>query len=119
MSTLIDKLKAFGCAEEDLRKAVERFLNNEAFYVRCFGKYLNDPSFKALGECIEANEAKAVFEQAHTLKGVTSNMGISPVYEEVVIIVEAVRGSDILPADVKAHYDKIMEYHAQMKEMVD
>lgn len=118
MAALLEKLKAIGCADEDLKRAKERFLNNDQFYERCFVKYLNDKSFVALGECLAQKEAGAVFEQAHTLKGVTANMGITPIYEEVVIIVEAVRDKDTVPEGVEAHYEKIMNYYEQLKAMV-
>lgn len=127
MSTLIDKLKAFGCTDDDLRKAVERFLNSEAFYERCLGKYLNDKSFAELGKCLESNVlvAREIFEPAHNLKGVTANMGITPILDEVNIIVEAVREDedevgkiDVEPEVLMEHYNKIMEYHAQLKDLV-
>lgn len=118
MSTLLEKLKALGCAEDDLNRAKERFLNNDDFYARCFVKYLNDKSFVSLGECLKQKEATGVFEQAHTLKGVTANMGITPIYEEVVIIVEAVRGMDSVPDGIEAHYDKIMKLHEELKAMI-
>lgn len=118
MSALLEKLKAMGCAEDDLNHAMERFLNNEGFYERCFIKYLNDKSFTELGECLARNEAAAAFEQAHTLKGVTANMGITPVYEEVVIIVESVRNRETVPEGLDAHYGKIMNYYEHLKAMV-
>lgn len=127
MSALIDKLKAFGCSDDDLHRAVERFLNSEAFYERCLRKYFNDPSFDELGKRLESNGvvAKDIFEPAHNLKGVTANMGITPILDEVNIIVEAVREDesnvgkiDVEPEVLMEHYNKIMEYHAQLKDLV-
>lgn len=116
--SLLDKLQEFGCNADDLSKAKERFLNNEAFYERCFGKYLADKSFEGLGEALKTNDAKKIFEEAHTLKGVSANMGITPIYEEVVIIVEAVRETTDVPEGLEANYKKIMEYRTQLKDMV-
>lgn len=118
MSALIEKLKEFGCSEEDLSRAVERFLNNDAFYERCFTKYLADTSFKSLGEALKTNNVADIFNHAHTLKGVTANMGITPVYDEVCIIVEAVRDSSIVPEGLDVHYQNIMGYHEKLQKMV-
>lgn len=118
MSALIEKLKDFGCSEDDLNRAMERFLNNEAFYERCFGKYLADNSFNALGEALKTDNATEIFNHAHTLKGVTANMGITPVYDEVCIIVEAVRDSSIVPEGLDVHYKNILDYYKRLQEMV-
>ena len=71
MSILIDKLKAMGC---DIDSAMGRFLNNEDFYARCFKKYIDDPSFDGLAAALESKDPVEVFEQSHTLKGVSANM---------------------------------------------
>ena len=39
MSALTDTLKSMGCGIDE---AMARFLNNEAFYEKCFKKFLDD-----------------------------------------------------------------------------
>ena len=70
MSVLLDKLKVMGC---DIDGAMGRFLDNEAFYEKCFGKMLQDPAFEALGIALKAGSVEDAFHQAHTLKGVLAN----------------------------------------------
>ncbi|MDY6296345.1 MAG: Hpt domain-containing protein, partial [Schwartzia succinivorans] len=51
------------------------------------------------------------FRHAHTLKGLTANMGLTPLYDLVVKIVEPLREGNCKP-ELKKIYDELME---QMK----
>ncbi len=111
MSALLDELRAMGC---DIDGAMGRFLDNEEFYARCFGKMLQDPSFAALGEALQAQNVEDAFHQAHTLKGVLANMGITPLYDIVVQIVEPLRQgsySDELLQLYQRLMDEEKKYH--------
>ena len=105
MSVLLDKLKVMGC---DIDGAMGRFLDNEAFYEKCFGKMLQDPAFEALGIALKAGSVEDASHQAHTLKGVLANMGITPLYDIVVQIVEPLRKGD-LSADPMGRYEHLMQ----------
>ena len=61
MSALTDKLAAYGC---NIDEAMGRFLNNEAFYAKCYGKFVADKSFARLGEALQAGDVKGAFEAA-------------------------------------------------------
>ena len=74
MSALTDKLSEYGC---DIDGAMGRFLNNESFYAKCYGKFVADKGFDRLGESLQAGDVKGAFEAAHDLKGISANMGIS------------------------------------------
>ena len=89
MSALLDELRNCGC---DVEGALARFLNKEDFYAKCFKKFLDDPAFSALDEALKAKDAETAFRHAHTLKGLTANMGLTPLYDIVVQIVEPLRG---------------------------
>lgn len=107
MAALMDELRARGC---DVEGALTRFLNNEAFYVKCYKKFLDDPAFSALDEALKAKDAETAFRHAHTLKGLTANMGLTPLYDIVVKIVEPLRGG--------AYHDDLLEiYDAMMREL--
>ena len=98
MAALMDELRARGC---DVEGALTRFLNNEAFYAKCYKKFLDDPAFSALDEALKAKDAETAFRHAHTLKGLTANMGLTPLYDIVVKIVEPLRGG--------AYHDDLLE----------
>ncbi|MDD6397792.1 MAG: Hpt domain-containing protein [Selenomonadaceae bacterium] len=104
MSALTEKLAERGC---NIAEAMGRFMDNEPFYERCFTKYLADSSFDALGEALAAKDVKAAFEAAHNLKGVSANMGITPVNDIVNDLVEELRAGN-LPDDALERHSKIV-----------
>lgn len=115
MSVLIDRLTDCGC---DVQGAMGRFLNNEDFYGKCFGKFVNDKSFQAIGDAIKAGDAKAAFAAAHDLKGISANMGITPIYDKVVSIVEEFRAGRI-PNDALSVWEEIMALRENMQKIIE
>lgn len=104
MSALLDELRGKGC---DIDGAMGRFLNKEDFYARCYKKFLKDPSFASLGEALQANNVDEAFRHAHTIKGVVANMGLTPLLEMVVEIVEPLRRGEYTP-EIDERYAKLM-----------
>lgn len=112
MSALTDKLSAYGC---DLEHAMERFLNDEDFYGRCFEKFLSAQAFEQLGEALAAGDAQAAFSHAHDLKGTSANMGVTPVYDLAVELVNPLRKGEI-PANAQELYGKIMAIRGELQQ---
>lgn len=110
MSALTEKLVGYGC---NIDEAMGRFLNNEAFYEKCFGKFLNDAAFAALGPALEQGNVTESFELAHNLKGVSANMGITPISDIIIGLVEELRAGR-MPADAMESYRKIMAIKADL-----
>ncbi len=107
MIALLNELRDRGC---DVEGALVRFLNKEDFYAKCYKKFLDDPAFTALDQALKDKDADAAFRHAHTLKGLIANMGLTPLYEIVVKIVEPLRGG--------LYSDELLDiYHDMMKEM--
>ena len=100
MSRLTDKLGGWGC---DVRGALQRCVDDESFYEMLVNMLLDDPSFAGLDKAMAEDDIVAAFEAAHTLKGVLSNLGITPLSELVVKLVEPLRkGTE--PHDLGAQY---------------
>ena len=92
MSTLLEELKSWGC---DVDGAMERFIDDEGLYRTCLDSVMADKNFEGLLDALNRHDVSAAFEYAHTLKGVLSSMGLTPMYDIVVRIVEPLRaGSD-------------------------
>ena len=60
--------------------ALERFMNNEALYMRMMKKFLDDKTFISLVESVSQNDGKAALESSHTLKGVCGNLSIDNLF---------------------------------------
>ena len=105
MSALLTALRERGC---DIDNAMVRFLNNEDFYAKMYKKFVADPAFEELGEALDKKDADLAFRHAHTLKGLTANMGLTPLLDLTVQIVEPLRAGNCSD-DLKGIYDKLME----------
>lgn len=98
MEELFDSLKDWGC---DVDGALARFIGDRELYRSCLHTAAGDQNFELLPEALRAGETARAFECAHTLKGMLANMGLTPLYDVVVRIVEPLRAGEtagLLPA---------------------
>ena len=96
----IEKLSEFGA---DTNDALERFMNNEQFYLMLVEKALKDDSLERLDAALKDGKLDEGFEIAHSLKGVLLNLSLTPLYEVVVEITELLRSR------TKTDYSPYME----------
>lgn len=115
MSLLTDRLAAYGCS---IDAAMGRFLHNEEFYAVCYEKFLADKSFAGLGKSLGAGDVQAAFEAAHELKGVSANMGITPVYDLLAELVEELRAGNI-PSDAMITYQRLMAMRGELQTLAE
>lgn len=64
----------------DYQGTVQRLFSG-AFVERMVRKFLDDPSFQKLKEAMDKGEREEAFRAAHTLKGVSQNLGFTNLYE--------------------------------------
>lgn len=113
MGALLDGLREWGC---DVDGAMERFMEDEELYVSCLNTILTDEAFTGLGSALQTGESRKAFEYAHTLKGVLANLGLTPMFDITVRIVEplrAERDEDLIPA-----YGELMEARAYLASLI-
>ena len=84
----IDTLAAFGA---NINEGLHRCLNNEDFYLRMVKMVPDDTNFQKLYDAIGAGNLTAAFEAAHSLKGSTGNLALTPIYAPVCEITELLR----------------------------
>lgn len=89
MNDDLKKLEAYGV---DLPQVMERFVDDEALYLECLSIFMSDPAFEGLCTALAAGDDSAAFDQAHALKGVAGNLGLTPLYQAIGNIVEPLRG---------------------------
>ncbi len=103
MANKIEELRNWGC---DIDGAFERFLNDENLYDECLMMFVEDENIEALKEHINDENQKVPFSIVHTLKGVTGNLGLTPLYESLVILCESLRHNKY---DIKSGYYDIVQ----------
>ena len=87
----IETLREYGA---DTDEAVARCLGNEEFYLKLVKQFLNDEHFDKLKEALAAGDQDEAFSMAHALKGVVTNLSLTPLAEPVEGITEALRAKD-------------------------
>lgn len=87
----------------DFAQAVRR-MSGTALVERLVVKFLNDGTFPDLCKAMDSGSAEKAFQAAHTLKGVTANMGFSQLQASAGQLTEALRGisGSIPPAAIAA-----------------
>lgn len=68
-------------------------LMGEEMLARFALKFLDDESMDKLEAAMAAGDAEGAFMAAHTLKGVSQNLGFDNLYEPAVVVTEALRGA--------------------------
>ncbi len=86
-----DQVKKLEYLGVNLEETLERFVDNEALYLKCLNKLLEDKNYGNMLKGIEDNDAEAAFDAAHALKGVSANLGLNKLYSEMKIITEVFR----------------------------
>ena len=84
----IENLRAWGANTEE---ALRRCMNNEAFYLKLVGMVVNDKNIYGLKEALDAGNLDKAFEHAHALKGVASNLALTPIVKPVAEMTELLR----------------------------
>lgn len=109
---MIGKLRELGC---DMDGAMERFLDDQEFYKECFHKFVEDGELDKLAENIQSGNVEESFALAHSLKGTLGNLGLTPLYERMVDIVELLRQGDM--SMTPGRYRQLMEEWEKYKKL--
>ncbi|MBQ4482245.1 MAG: Hpt domain-containing protein [Lachnospiraceae bacterium] len=89
----VETLKEYGADTED---ALARCMNNADFYLMLVGKSLDDANYEKLKEMIAAKNFDEAFSAAHALKGVVTNLSLTPLATPIIEITEGLRaGKDM------------------------
>ena len=112
--TLLQKLINWGC---DIEGVMDRFLGEKELYRSCLETVVNDASFEELKNALEEQNVKTGFEAAHTLKGVLANMGLTPMYEVTVKIVEPLRAG--VATGLYPFYEDLIEKNSYLRKLLE
>lgn len=90
--------KQLEAAGIDVGDALARFMNNEGLMMKFLLRFPQDQNYQRLCQAMEAQDAAAAYEAAHTLKGVAGNLSMKGLYARVCDVVEDLRGGDLAAA---------------------
>lgn len=88
---LFDKLKDYGINAEE---GLARFMGNEGLYTRMLKKLPHEIEKYEVLSFMDSGDFKTALENAHTLKGVSGNLSVIPLYEAYDKIVKLLRAGN-------------------------
>ena len=84
----IEDLQAFGA---NVREGLERCLGDEDFYLEMVKMGIEDERFEAIEDFIRDGKTEEAFEAVHALKGIVSNLVLTPILEPLCELTELLR----------------------------
>lgn len=106
----------------DVETTVKRFMGNEAIYEKFVRKFPQDQNYRMLGEHMDSGNYEEAFKCAHTLKGVSANLGFDPVYKAVSNLVEELRGrkpEEVDKGKAEAEWQEVSRAYRRFVEVID
>lgn len=100
----------------DIESVLDSFCNNEDAYFNCLHKFLEDGSYNRMVNGISEGNAKEAFEGAHSLKGISGNMGFEKLYSETVKITEVFRAGKL--DYEKENFDNLVSEYKNVIETI-
>ena len=101
----------------DYDNVLLKFGNNEILYKHYIKKFLEDETYYELEKSWNVKNYDEVEKSAHTLKGVSANLGINRLFELTSKIVQAVRMETY--DNMEETYKKLEEEYRLTKEMIN
>ncbi len=100
-------------------EGVERVGGNAEAYESMLVRFPKDPYFSRLCEAITQKNVETAFEAAHALKGIVGNLSMNRMYDDLVPLVEQLRGGSMEGADellyvIRQDYNAVIEAVEQM-----
>jgi len=80
----------------DIDGALERFLSQTDLYLEYLFRFAKNKDMKILEHSVAAEDWVTVLNSAHALKGITGNLGLTPLFSRVNLIVEKCRAGDLV-----------------------
>lgn len=108
MMMLLERLKLVGVETEH---SLERFAGNKALYTKFLRKFLNDPNLAALKEALDLNQYDNAQICAHTLKGVSANLGMDELSQTCHTIVLMLRNNQQDKEKLQELFQKLSEQY--------
>ncbi len=84
----IEKLNNWGA---DTNTGIKRCANNTNLYLKLVNMVKTNSSFKMLEDAIKNNNLEDAFQAAHGLKGILSNLELTPLLDPIKEITELLR----------------------------
>lgn len=110
---LFDDLQQLGL---DMEEIMDRFMEDKELYISCLERFMEEDTFDQLRDRIDSQEYEGAFNCAHSLKGVSANLGLHDLYDAVCRLVEPLRANQY--DNLAELYDEIVIEKAKIAQAI-
>ena len=103
-------------AGTNVSETLARFSGNEELYLRFLRRFSGDPSFAEMERALGDGRLRDAADACHTLKGISANLGLSPLCAACTELMAAFRGGD--PAELERPLTAVREAYDRAVELV-
>lgn len=95
--TMQNALDAYGV---DVPTVVARFGGNEALYLKYLLRFPQDSTYQQLEAALQRGARAEAADACHTLKGISGNLGLTPLYTACTALTSALRAEETAEVSV-------------------
>lgn len=111
---LFDELKALGV---DIDGGLKRLNGNEKLYTRLLGTFVKSIKANEVQPDFDTDDYTEIIEKAHSIKGTSGNMSITPIYESYTEILGLLRAGE--PEKAKPVLEKILPVQEEIIRCIE
>lgn len=111
---LFDELKELGV---DVDSGLKRINGNQALYSKLLGSFVKGMKSYRVEADFDASDVQEMIEKTHTIKGISGNMSITPVYEAYTKIVDLLRTGK--PEEARAIIKDVLPVQEQIISCIE
>lgn len=99
-----------------IEETLARFMDNQELFIRFLRKFFSETDLNELKRSLADENFEESISISHSLKGVSANLGVRHLYEQLSQVVAALKEDDIEAA--KFHYLKVELEFERLKNVV-
>lgn len=112
--SLIDDLKSLGVNTDE---ALQRFMGKSELYEKMLGKLTAAINDVPVMPAFDAEDYQKALESAHTLKGVTGNLSVTPLFEGYAKTVDLLRAGE--PLKARQVYEEMLPVQKEILNCIE
>ncbi len=111
----LDELEALGV---DIKEGLDRVMNDESLYETMLGMFVDTVKSSSIQqEDFQSDNCEGLITQIHTLKGITGNLSISPLFEGYKKALEFLRSGK--PKEAEEVFEKILPVQLKIIDCIE
>lgn len=112
--SLFEELKELGV---NIEEGMDRMMGNAALYERMLGSFVKVMKASEITPDFDEEDYADIIEKAHTLKGTSGNLSLTPIYEAYSEILALLRGGQ--PGQAKEVLTKVLPVQKEILQCIE